>query len=922
MLKRPITCRSFRGVVKYLAWKLVLCSAAVTWLSLPASGVAQSFSFNLLSTNATWQPATDGVSVVTIDPAGDIVVIPFAGGPATTLVPAAAALPNGLGAATSFTAFGVPDLINSVVYFGAESSTGSGYYSIPLAGGAIQVIVDSTMQDSSGDTVNAATLPQELYYSPYLNYGGLPIPGIQSNLFVSAAGGATFVANLTSAAAPQGDLAILNLSSSGTLSSVIDSNSLSGCVRIGSFATDGNIFAVWAISDSGELLLLENSGPALSCSDVLLNLGTPETNATGTLPGQPASGSIMEQYVAPSTVIDSGYIYFTASMTLTSTTSNGGIYSGVFRIQPGGSIEKVIATDNPALAYASSTYNIDSGPPSMFFCSSFAVRGSNVVFATGEETHYGFGNGLIPYGFFFYNQSTAALSSIASVFDALSPSAFFSDYDGGAYPTEAGLSADGKFAFQVRTQNASDIPTFDGLYTVNLVAVGSTTTLSAAPNPVTYGTPVVLTATVTSSGSSSPTGQIAFADGTTALGSARVNSAGAATLTTNLSGGSHSLTATYGGDSATAASTGLLTLLINPATPALSVSSSASSVTAVQPVMLTATAAGITGATGPTGGVTFDNGTTMLGASSLSATGVATLSVPGLPVGANSITASYTGDANYTSANSSATIVNVSAVSTVTVLSASLATATVGTAVTLTALVTASQGTPSGTVNFTSNGVAIGSGAISSGGSATLAANNLPAGANSIQAVFAGSAFFPRSTSNNVSVTITGPPSFSISSSSTNLTIQQGQTGTATISLHPAGGFSTAVQFSCSGLPENATCSFSPQSITPGASIATTTLTIATNVQTSELAWPTGVSYAGLVLLGIGGLCGTRRRIQRISAGFFLLFTALTLSVVMGCGSSSNKGPVTPPGVSTVTVTGTSGSSVQTVNLTVTISSD
>jgi hypothetical protein len=86
---------------------------------------------------------------------------------------------------------------------------------------------------------------------------------------VSAAGDATFTANLTSTAAPQGNLAIMNLSSSAVVTNVIDTNTLSGCTRISNVASDGTIFAVWALSPSNHLLLLENTGS--------LRLATPQT---------------------------------------------------------------------------------------------------------------------------------------------------------------------------------------------------------------------------------------------------------------------------------------------------------------------------------------------------------------------------------------------------------------------------------------------------------------------------------------------------------------------------------------------------------------------------------------------------------------------------------------------------------------------
>ncbi len=72
-------------------------------------------------------------------------------------------------------------------------------------------------------------------------------------------------------------------------------------------------------------------------------------------------------------------------------------------------------------------------------------------------------------------------------------------------------------------------------------------TLASSANPGFLMSSVVLTATV-SSGTGTPTGTVSFHDGTTLLGSATL-SAGVATFAiSSLDAGTHSLTATYGGD--------------------------------------------------------------------------------------------------------------------------------------------------------------------------------------------------------------------------------------------------------------------------------------------------------------------------------------------------------------------------------------
>ena len=76
----------------------------------------------------------------------------------------------------------------------------------------------------------------------------------------------------------------------------------------------------------------------------------------------------------------------------------------------------------------------------------------------------------------------------------------------------------------------------------------TTTTLTSSQNPSTSGQLVTFTATVTSSGGT-PTGSVTFKDGSSTLGTGKLNSSAKATFSTStLSVGSHSITAVYGGN--------------------------------------------------------------------------------------------------------------------------------------------------------------------------------------------------------------------------------------------------------------------------------------------------------------------------------------------------------------------------------------
>jgi len=97
------------------------------------------------------------------------------------------------------------------------------------------------------------------------------------------------------------------------------------------------------------------------------------------------------------------------------------------------------------------------------------------------------------------------------------------------------------------------------------------TSLASSLNPSIVGENVVFTASVTAPGSSAvPTGTVTFLDGTTVIGTGALTGAGVATLTTaSLAAGSHNMTASYGGDTANAASVSAVRVqVVNPALPA------------------------------------------------------------------------------------------------------------------------------------------------------------------------------------------------------------------------------------------------------------------------------------------------------------------------------------------------------------------
>ncbi len=150
-----------------------------------------------------------------------------------------------------------------------------------------------------------------------------------------------------------------------------------------------------------------------------------------------------------------------------------------------------------------------------------------------------------------------------------------SNGDGTVSPTELVEVSLGQGAVAVDLKNTGEQDVIAG-GTVLLNKSGQTppmtaptsTSLTAAPNPAAAGATVTLTATVTSTTAGTITGTVTFLDGGTSIGTGSVGAGGVATLmTSTLAAGSHSITASYGGDanySGSVTATGV-TLVINGA---------------------------------------------------------------------------------------------------------------------------------------------------------------------------------------------------------------------------------------------------------------------------------------------------------------------------------------------------------------------
>jgi len=196
------------------------------------------------------------------------------------------------------------------------------------------------------------------------------------------------------------------------------------------------------------------------------------------------------------------------------------------------------------------------------------------------------------------------------------------------------------------------------------VLLGKSTTstlLMSGLNPSIYGQKVSWTATVTTPGSVTPTGNVSFrwSNGgrTFTIGTAALNASGMATLSrSNLNadpfGVPYPMIAVYSGDAGNQRSTSpMLAQTVLQAKTAAKLTSSVNPSAVGQPVTFTAqiTSPTVT----PTGPVTFYIGSTVLGTAQLSG-GKAKFTTAALPAGATLVKATYFGDSNI--AKSSATV--------------------------------------------------------------------------------------------------------------------------------------------------------------------------------------------------------------------------------------------------------------------------
>ncbi|MGA8433120.1 MAG: S53 family peptidase [Candidatus Sulfotelmatobacter sp.] len=235
-----------------------------------------------------------------------------------------------------------------------------------------------------------------------------------------------------------------------------------------------------------------------------------------------------------------------------------------------------------------------------------------------------------------------------------------------------------------------------------------------------------------------------------------------------------------------------------------------------------------------------------------------------------------------------------------------------------------------GTVTFSCSGLPTGAtcsfAPASSGTSTTLTIQTLPttAGGSSTVTVTGTSGAVSKTASVALTVTAT-TETFTIAPSTGSFSVTAGTAASVPITVSSTTGFTSTsggntttvvpLTYSCTGLPLEANCNFSPAVTSSSTSI---TLSVTTTAPTARLQRPnehnSRILFAallpglfGMIFMAVSWKGSGRGAMRMLTLVVALGFSTLWLSSCGGSTSSSNSNPGTPAGSSTVTVSATTG---------------
>ena len=334
-----------------------------------------------------------------------------------------------------------------------------------------------------------------------------------------------------------------------------------------------------------------------------------------------------------------------------------------------------------------------------------------------------------------------------------------------------------------------DFPTFvNGTLTV-VAQTNATVTVTPNNNPSVFGQAVTFAVKVSPATTGPvPTGSVQFqADGVN-FGSAAtlVNGAATSPAITTLGAGGHTIIAVYSGDTAYSSNSGSTIQTVKQAATTAAVVLSANPSVLGQAISFTVTvSAAAPGSGTPTGTVQFQVDGTNFGKAVALSNGSATSgAISTLKVGDHTITASYSGNANFATSTASLTQ-TVQKDDTTTNLVVTIGPSVYGQTISFTATVAAvapATGTPTGSVTFLDDTTPLGTVGLTVG-SATYTTTRLATGSHSITAVYNGSSKYDTSTSPDLTQGVNQDAATTVVTASANPSVfGQSVTFTATVS--------------------------------------------------------------------------------------------------------------------------------------------
>ncbi|MGA4951168.1 Ig-like domain repeat protein [Streptomyces lydicamycinicus] len=348
--------------------------------------------------------------------------------------------------------------------------------------------------------------------------------------------------------------------------------------------------------------------------------------------------------------------------------------------------------------------------------------------------------------------------------------------DGVARITHTYTAAGGPYTVTALYEGNDSFSSSSGSDTQTVGRSATTTSVVSSPDPTVVGQLTTVTASVASvaPGSGAPSGTVTFhfGDGSPTLTAPVSNGLAVVTHAYGSTAGSpFAITATYDGDANFTSSSGSDTQTVGKAATTTAVISSPDPTVVGQPTTLTASVASVVpGAAAPTGTVTFSFGDGTPSTTTTLSDGITTVAHTyttrsGSPF---PITATYNGDAGFTSSSGS-DVQTVGRAATTTAVVSSPDPSVAGQAVTLTATVAAvapGAGTPTGTVTF------------SFGDGTSAATATLSGGTATVTHAFSGTSGSPYT----VTATYNGDGDFTSSSGSDVQTVGRAATTTAVVS--------------------------------------------------------------------------------------------------------------------------------------------